>query len=352
MPARRYDDVRKEIAAGKPAPVYLLVGDDDGALTALVNEFASLVEEDLRAFNHDRFHATDKGVSPDAVVQAARTLPMMAPRRVVVVVRAEKWLKPKRRGAEGEGAAEEEAGTELDALERYIASPEPQTTLVLVAADVDKGRRLTKAIYKQAVVVEAWGFKSDREFQSRELGAIFQKAQAWVQREATAAGRTIDPDAGRLLAERAGADIGRLRADVERLLAFAGERKRITREDAEEVASDKTSQDRWAVANAIERGDTATALRELALALDAGIVPYLMLGQLAWVVRDRLARVNPSGVRTAVNAVFRTDTDIKTSGGDPRVLLERLVVELCDFRLRSASAPGASAGQALTRRRP
>jgi DNA polymerase-3 subunit delta len=346
MPLKRYDDLKKEIAAATPAPVYLLVGDDDGALTALVTQFSTLVEEDLRAFNHDRFHATDKGVSPETVVQAARTLPMMAPRRVVVVVRAEKWLKPKRRGAEGEGAAEEESSAELDALERYVASPEPQTTLVLVAADVDKGRRLTKALYKQAVVVEAWGFKSDRDFKSGELGAIFQQAQAWIQREARAAGRTIDPDAVRLLAERAGADIGRLRADVERLLAFAGERKRLTREDAEEVASEKTSQDRWAVANAIGRGDTATALRELALALDAGVVPYLMLGQLAWVARERLARVNPSGVRTAVNAVLRTDTDIKTSGGDPRVLLERLVVELCDSRLRQGFG-----GQAVPIRR-
>jgi DNA polymerase-3 subunit delta len=329
VPVKRYDDVRKEIGSGKPAPIYLLLGDDDGALTALVNEFSSLVEDDLRAFNQDRFHATDKGVSPDAVVQAARTLPMMAPRRLVVVLRAEKWLKPKRRGTEADATGEDESGTELDALERYVAAPEPQTTLVLVAADVDKGRRLTKALYKQAAVVEAWGLKSDREFRSGDLGAIVQKAQGWIQREAKGADRTIDPDAARLIAERAGADMGRLRADVERLLAFAGDRKRITREDAEEVVSDKTSQDRWAVANAIERGDTATALRELALALDAGVVPYLMLGQLAWVARDRLARQNPAAVRAAVNAVFRTDTDIKTSGGDSRVLLERLVVELC-----------------------
>jgi DNA polymerase III delta subunit len=33
---------------------------------------------------------------------------------------------------------------------------------------------------------------------------------------------------------------------------------------------------------------------------------------------------------SAVNAVFRTDLALKTSAGEPRVLLERLVVELCD----------------------
>jgi DNA polymerase-3 subunit delta len=339
MPTRRYDDVRKDIAAGKTASVYLLVGDDERALSVLANEFTSLVEEDLRAFNHDRFHATDKGVTPEAVVEAARTLPMMAPRRLVVVTRAERWLKPAR------AATEEERGAEMGALEQYVAGPVPETTLVLVAADVDKTRRLTKALYKQATVVEAWGFKSDREIRGGELGQIIRQAQDWVQREAKAAGRVVDPDAARLLAERAGADMTRLRADVDRLLAFAGERTRLTREDAEQIASGKTSQDRWAVPNAIERGDAATALRELALALDAGVVPYLMLGQLAWVARDRLVRANPSAARDAIGAVFRTDQAIKSSGGDPRVLLERLVVELCQARLRQGSG-----GQATRRR--
>jgi hypothetical protein len=34
-------------------------------------------------------------------------------------------------------------------------------------------------------------------------------------------------------------------------------------------------------------------------------------------------------VPAAADAVFQTDLLMKTSGGEPRVLLERLVVELC-----------------------
>jgi DNA polymerase-3 subunit delta len=329
VPIKSYDEVRKQIASGKPAPVYLFVGDDEAGLAALANECLTLVEEDLRAFNVDRLYASDKAVTPEAVVNAARTLPMMAPRRVVVVWRAEKWLKPKRRGGEGPEEGEDDAG-ETASLERHVADGDPRSTLVLVAAEVNKTLRLAKALYKHAVVVEAWGFKGEREMKGFELPEVVRQAQAWIQREAKAAGRTIDPDAARLLADRAGADIGRLRADVDRLLVFAGDRKRLTREDAEEVASERTSHDRWAVPNAIERGDAAGALRELALALDSGVVPYMMLGQLAWFARDKLPRLNPGGVRGAIDAVFRTDLDIKSSGGDPRVLLERLVVELCD----------------------
>ena len=97
----------------------------------------------------------------------------------------------------------------------------------------------------------------------------------------------------------------------------------------QEVVSGETAQDDWAVTNAIARGDSAEALRQLGLAIEAGGVSYQILGQLAWFVRDRFPAGDPQRIRPAVEALFRTDLDLKSSGGDPRVLLERLVVELC-----------------------
>ena len=73
-------------------------------------------------------------------------------------------------------------------------------------------------------------------------------------------------------------------------------------------------------------GQCGDALRELGLMMDNGGVPYMILGQLAWFVRTK---VPAPKVTSAVEAVFRTDLAIKTSAGDPRALLERLVVELC-----------------------
>jgi DNA polymerase III delta subunit len=67
-------------------------------------------------------------------------------------------------------------------------------------------------------------------------------------------------------------------------------------------------------------------LRELALALADGKAPEMILGQLRWLVETQL---DSSRIPTAVEALYRTDLDLKTSAGDPRVLLERLVVELC-----------------------
>ena len=84
--------------------------------------------------------------------------------------------------------------------------------------------------------------------------------------------------------------------------------------------------------NAIEAGDGATALRQLALILDAGAPPEKVLGQLGWLVRTKFPMIAPGGLRPAIEALFRTDLDLKRSAGDPRVLLERLVVELCAWK--------------------
>jgi hypothetical protein len=55
----------------------------------------------------------------------------------------------------------------------------------------------------------------------------------------------------------------------------------------------------------------------------------MVLGQLAWYVRNKMVFTAPARVPAAVDALFRTDVGLKSSGGDPRILLERLVLELC-----------------------
>lgn len=333
VPTSTPQAVRTQIAQGKPDPVYLIVGDDEAEMTRLTRDLSDLVEDELRAFNLERVYAGDKGTSPASIVESARTLPMMSPRRVVVVLRGERMLKPKRRGKavgeeneDGDDSPEETGDVEV--LTEYLARPEPNTTLVVVAADVDRTRRLYKAFQKHATTIECWGLKGAKDARV-DLRQVARQAEQLVRNAVTDAGQQIEPAAARLLAERAGTDIATLRGDVDRLLLFAHGKPRIELKDAREVVSAEASQDDWAVTNAIQRSDRAEALRQLALALEGGAVPQRVLGQLGWFVREKLAGVDPQRVPAAVEAVFRTDFDLKTSGGDPRVLLERLVVELC-----------------------
>ena len=335
MPVAAPADVRAALAKRQPAPVYLILGDDEAEMSNLAADVMSLVEDELRVFNVDRLYAGEKGTNPRAIVEAARLLPMMGERRVVVVMRAEKILKPKRRGKADSGddeGDEADAPSDADALTAYVQAPVDSSTLVLMASDIDKTRRMGKALYKHAVVVECWGLKNEKNPRFVDFRATARKAEELVRRIVAEAGQQIEPAAARLVAERAGVDIVRLRGDVERLTLYAAGKPRITLADAQEVVSAETAHDDWAVTNAIAQRNTAEALRQLSLAMDAGAVPYMILGQLGWFVRDKLANVDVRRVPVAVEALFRADLDLKSSGGDPRVLLERLVVELCGRR--------------------
>jgi DNA polymerase-3 subunit delta len=328
MPVSSVPAVRKQIVQRKPDPIYLVVGDDEAEMARLAADIAGIVEDELRAFNVERLYANEKGVTPAAIVESARVLPMMSDRRVVTVLRAERILKPKRRGKGEEAVEGNEGPADTDALDEYAKAPVPETTLVLMASDVDRTRRIYKTLQKTATIVECWGLKGSRDARI-DLRQAARLAEQLVKHAVAEAGQQIDAAAVRLIAERAGTDISRLRGDVERLLLFAAGRPRITLDDAQQVVSAETAQDDWAVTSAIQRGDAAEALRQVALSMDAGGVPYMILGQLGWFVREKLSMTEPRRVPAAVDALFRTDLELKSSAGEPRVILERLVVELC-----------------------
>ena len=190
-------------------------------MSRLAADLSALVEDELRAFNLERVYAGEKGVTPASIAESARTFPMMANRRVVVVLRAEKILKPKRRG-KGEGDEtneEDEPSGDVDVLEAYVKQPEPSTTLVFVAADVDRTRRLYKAIQKQATIVECWGLRSGKDPRV-DLRQVARTAEALVRQRLP----TRPADRSARGPARRGAcrtDIATLRGDLDRLLLYA-----------------------------------------------------------------------------------------------------------------------------------
>jgi len=87
-------------------------------------------------------------------------------------------------------------------------------------------------------------------------------------------------------------------------------------------------EDEWGVVNAIADGDAARALRETAVRLERGDSVHMMVGQLRWWVSSKLSQMRPDRVKPALEALLRTDLALKSLGGDERVLMERLVVDL------------------------
>lgn len=326
MPVLTPSALRKQIEDDDVQPIYVLQGEDDVEKSALAGEFETLVEEGLRAFNVERIHAAemttgDKVVEGiGALLDSARTLPMMAPRRIVTVFHAENLLAPKRESQAADRA--------LEQLVAFFEKPEPLTTVVLVSGPLDKRTRIYKLISKAAVVVDC-GAPED-----------VAAAARWIQARVEQGGVRIEPQAARLMAVTAGfpdrptrdgrtGDVKRLRNEVERLLLYALGHKTIALDDVREVVGPAALQDEWAMANAIEAKNSAEALRQLALMFDAGSRAEMILGQLGWLVRSKFPAIAPDSLAAAVEALFRTDLALKRSAGDPRVLLERLVVELC-----------------------
>ena len=282
----------------------MLLGADDLEKAAMASEFVEMVDEGLRAFNVERFYGAETRV--DDLVDAANTLPMMVPRRVVLVLEAEKLFVPKRESK----AADEE----LERLEAFLKAPPSHSTIVFVCGALDMRRRVVKLLVKDAQVVSC--------------GAIADEADAerWVKARAAREQVTFEPAAIRALVERAGVDLPRLRAGFDRVTLYAMGQPAVTAEDVRQsVVAGPDGQENFGIANAIRDGDAQGALRQLWAALDAGAVPFFLMGQ----IRLAAERMPAARLRAAIDAVFRTDLALKSSGGEPRILLERLVVELC-----------------------
>lgn len=333
MPALDLQALRQQVQRRALGPLYLFVGED----LTLVDRMVAAVEDTIdpadRPFAVDHRYAGDEGGRAADIAAAARSLPMLGDRRIVIVRRAERLLKPKRAPRAGTQDESDESSPEggeemLDSepLEEYIASPSAFATVVFVAADVDRGRRLTKKLLEKAAVVEFRGLGGDGPAARREGR---KTAADWLAEELARVGRAAEPEAVRLLVDRSASDISKLRGDVERLLLFTQGRRTITADDVMEVAADAQAvEDEWAVVNAIADGNAARALDEVSRRLDRGDSPHALVGQLRWWVSAKLAEADPARVGPAIDALLRTDLALKRSGGDDRVLMERLVVEL------------------------
>ena len=319
-------EVRKQIKAGKTGPLYLLEGDDQQSRHDLANEFANVVDEGLQAFNVQSFYANEATNAPGrdqligSLLSNARTLPMMAARRVIVVHEADRLLAPRRAKDDDQQELDlpkkgKRGTTPAEELEAYVENPEPMTTLVFVSGPLDANRRIVKLLRKHADVVDCGTLTSPRE------------AAIWIQKRLEKDELTIEPKALSLLLETTGLSLGRIRAEVEKLVLYAAGESGINAQHVRDlVIPQSESEGVFALIEAVRNSNAPRALREVSALIDGGIQPPMILGQL----RAAATQLRPDGrVRSGLEAVFRTDIAIKSSSGTPQYLLECLVVELC-----------------------
>jgi DNA polymerase III subunit delta len=321
-------EVIKQIESGDTAPLYLLEGDDQQSRHDLAQEFASVVDEGLQAFNVQTFYANEATTATgrDQLIgdflSAARTLPMMASRRVLLVYEADRLLSPRKSKDDepepltrGDSKKRKKSLTPTEDLEQYFEAPEPSTTAVFVAASLDANRRLVKLLRKHAVAVDCGSLDSAAD------------AARWLQKRLGQDALTIELKAVTLLLQTTGLTLGRIRAEADKLALYAAGEKVVTARHVHELVTPVDEPATGpAVGMAVKDGDARRALGEIAALWEAG-APYLpILGQVRWAA----GQLRPdTRARRALELVLETDVAMKTSGGEPRYLLERLVIELC-----------------------
>jgi DNA polymerase III delta subunit len=309
--------VREQIERGEVEPLYLVTGEDEAEMGALASALAGSVEEDVRAFNVQRFYGTDAGTTLAAVLDAAGTFPLLAPRRVVLLMQAQVLLAGRRAmgaGTEDEGgaeAADAPRGSELSLLRAYAERPHAHAVVALFGRGL--GRQFG-ALSARAAVVTCDPPADPLSALAREYHLRF------------------DAEARQALEERAGGDLSRLRDDVERIALFAAGRSDIGKSEVDAVVSRPTAaRGSGALWKDVANRRTASALAELGLELAEGAEPVMLLGLLRSVVEKTVA---PRDLARGLEALLRTDLALKTGAGQreaQQVLLERLVVELCEL---------------------
>lgn len=266
-------ELEKELKSGKIRPVYLVAGEEHFLSEQVVRALRTrCVDPSMADFNVDSFSAGENRV--EQVLGAARTAPMMAERRFILVRNLERWEG--RAGADGaESSAKKDRETPLDLLASYAEKPISSACLVLVAGKLDSRRRLAAAAKKQGFLV------SCEALDRRSL-------KGWIERAFKEKGHPVEGGVPEFLAEIAGPELGHVADAVERLCLYVGLGGKVTSTAVSEVVVRVRETEVWGLSTAVGDRDFPRALA----ILDQVYAPYegvRLVALLAAAIRKLLA---------------------------------------------------------------
>jgi len=312
-------------------PVYLILSEQEFLLQQAVDRLRARVGEvaDLD-FNLETFDG--ENAIGDSIVAACNTLPFASEHRLVIVKNVEKLSKD---------AAE--------VLAAYAGNPAPTCVLALSGTKLAKNTRLYKAIDRLGGVVER---KSPK-------GAEFLRG---VVSLAADRGKSMTPDVAEAFTAATGEDLRRASAELDKLVAFVGERTEITRGDVESVVANTAKTKIWEFTEAladrdcrrslvlasslIGDGESVFGLHAMALRTVRDLIAARsliergqssaaelsrLLGRPDWQLKrlPRQARAfSSTELVDLLRAAAAGEAEMKTSR-DARLVLERWIVKVC-----------------------
>jgi len=149
--------------------------------------------------------------------------------------------------------------------------------LVMTATAVDRRKRLFKEISDTGVVLSFTRSKKE----SGKRGLLADRAAEFLAQR----GKRVAPDALAALGEKTGFELRDSLQELEKLVAYVGDRETIAREDIDAVV-EKTAEDSvFDLTSAIVEKDAGTALETLGQLLDQGVNHILILTMIVREVR-------------------------------------------------------------------
>ena len=217
-------------------PAYLIVGADELKRDAAVRRLRSHVPADMADFNLDELDGASLE-EPGQLISSAQTMPFCADFRLVIVNGAGELAKPV-----------------SEAVVSYLADPNPQCVLCLVAEKLAKNTRLYKAVAKVGPhsVIDCAPLKR-------------WELPPYVVKLAQKRGLSMDNAAAQELVERVGESTVALDNQIATLAQLVGDAGRITLADVEANVAQIAEVSPWAFADAVCERNAPSAMEMLNL---------------------------------------------------------------------------------------
>lgn len=311
-------------------PVYVLHGDDAFLLDAYRQEIIRTVlgEADPQVC----VASFDDEAQLAEVLDELRTLPFLAPSRVVIVRDADAFVSAHR-----------------EKLEKYLQAPNETSALILHVHSWKSNTRLAKLV---------------QEIGELRVCSLTDQTNlnAWLAKAAGKRGKKISPAAADLLAACVGRDLASLSNELDKLSLYVADRPTIEPADVAALTPATHQVIDFALTNAIAAGDARAALQALDDLFHSGSgAEFKAIGSLAYHLRKvmavqcRVAAGQPAPAALGAaklpyalrdlflkliqrrpmaklqddfRKLIRADLALK-SGGDSQAAMQKLVVELC-----------------------
>src|SRR5215471_15360193 len=262
-----------ELESRKMRAAYVFVGDEAFFRKRFRDAIVEhLVPVELRDFSLFEFDLAETDLAE--ILDRARTPSLMAPFQVFFV-RGVKNLF-------GRGSNEEK----LSAIEEYCSNPNPDAVIVFVADHIS-----IPAEVRRMEMQDRERYQRIRETMSQYCGIVelarVEEGEAvrWITDYCASRGVRIDPEGARELVDALGGVMMMISNELEKLILYAGEKKRITLGDVETMVLAAKQRSLYELTDAISAHDRTRALETLAGLLSSGDGEDAAIGHLYMLAR-------------------------------------------------------------------